>query len=78
MGLILFLIVGALAGWLASRFMNQSQGLLMNVIVGVVGAYIGGFLFGMIGIGATGIIGSLILATGGAVVLLWVLGKVRD
>ena len=77
MGLFLFLIIGALAGWLAAKFMNKSQGLLMNLIVGIVGAYIGGFLGGMIGISATSQVGLLVVATAGAVILLWILGKLK-
>ena len=49
MGLIVFLIVGGVAGWLAAKFMNKSQGMLMNILTGIVGAYIGGFLGGIIG-----------------------------
>ena len=77
MGLIAFLIVGGIAGWLASTFMNKSQGILMNIVVGIVGAYIGGFLGGAIGLSATGFVGSIVMATIGAVMLLWILGKVR-
>ena len=78
MGLIAFLIIGALAGWLASKFMNKSQGLLMNLVVGIAGAYIGGFLAGAIGLAATGFVGEIIVATIGAVILLWGLGKLRS
>ena len=77
MGLIAFLIVGGIAGWLASTFMNKNQGILMNIVVGIVGAYIGGFLGGAIGLSATGFVGSIVMATIGAVILLWILGKVR-
>ena len=66
MGFIAWLIIGGLAGWLASKFMNKSQGLLMNILVGIVGAYIGGFLGGLIGLSASGFIGSIIIATIGA------------
>ena len=77
MNFIAFLIVGGLAGWLASTFMNKSQGLLMNLIVGIVGAYVGGFLGSLVGIAATGLVRSIIMATVGAVVLLWVIGKLK-
>lgn len=78
MGLIVFLIIGGIAGWLASMFMNKSQGLLMNLFVGIVGAYIGGFLGNAVGLTATGFVGSIIMATIGAVILLWVLKKLRS
>ena len=77
MGLILFLIIGAVAGWLAAKFMNKSQGLFMNLIVGIVGAYVGGFLARALGISATNAIGELIVATAGAIVLLIVLRAIR-
>ena len=78
MGFIAWLIIGGLAGWLASTFMNKDQGLLMNIVVGIVGAYIGGFLGSAVGITANGFVGSLIIATVGAVILLWVVGKLRS
>lgn len=76
-GLIWFLIIGLVAGWLASRIMEQERGLLANLAIGVVGAFIGGFLGRMVGMQATGTIGGIILATLGAVVLLWIVGKVQ-
>ena len=69
-----WLILGGLAGWIASMITGRKdqQGCLMNIIVGIVGAAIGGALVGLIGGG--GIMGfnlwSLIVATGGAVILL--------
>ena len=73
-GLIAWLIIGAVAGWLASLVMktNRQQGLLMDIVVGIVGAFIGGFLFTEFG--STGITGfdiwSVFVAFTGAVVLL--------
>ena len=77
MGFIAWLIIGGLAGWLASMFMNKDQGILMNIVVGIVGAYIGGFLGSALGITASGFVGSLIIATVGAVILLWIVGKLK-
>jgi uncharacterized membrane protein YeaQ/YmgE (transglycosylase-associated protein family) len=74
MGLIAWLIVGAVAGWLASIVMksNRQQGLLMDIVVGIVGAFIGGFIFNEFG--STGVTGfnfwSVFVAFTGAVVLL--------
>jgi uncharacterized membrane protein YeaQ/YmgE (transglycosylase-associated protein family) len=74
MGWLAWLIVGAVAGWLASIVMktNRHQGLLMDILVGIVGAFIGGFLFSQLGSsGVTGFnIWSLFVAFTGAVVLL--------
>ncbi|MGI9389403.1 MAG: GlsB/YeaQ/YmgE family stress response membrane protein [Boseongicola sp.] len=75
MAFIWFIVIGLAAGWLAGRIMEQDRGMLANLVVGVVGAFIGGFLGRVIGLTATSLIGSLILATLGAVVLLWVVGR---
>jgi uncharacterized membrane protein YeaQ/YmgE (transglycosylase-associated protein family) len=72
MSLIGFLLIGLVAGWLASTFMRGgSLGLVGNLAIGVVGAFIGGFLFRLLGLAAVGTIGQLITATVGAVVLLY-------
>jgi uncharacterized membrane protein YeaQ/YmgE (transglycosylase-associated protein family) len=78
MSLILFLLIGAIAGWLAGNLMKGGGfGLIGNIVVGIIGAFIGGFLFGLLGISAGGIIGSLITATVGAAVLLWIVGIIK-
>jgi uncharacterized membrane protein YeaQ/YmgE (transglycosylase-associated protein family) len=78
MNFILFLLIGALAGWLAGKIMKgRGFGILGNMLVGVVGAFIGGFLFRAVGLAAYGLIGSLITATVGAVVLLFLIGLVK-
>ena len=74
MGLLAWLVIGAIAGWLASLVMktNRRQGLLMDIIVGIIGAFIGGFVFNQFGTaGVTGFnIWSLFVAFTGAVILL--------
>lgn len=80
--LLVWIIVGAIAGWLASIVMktNASQGLLMDIIVGIVGGLIGGWLLTALGIGGavTGInLGSILTAFIGAVVLLAILRVIR-
>ena len=80
MSFILWIILGAIAGWLASIVMgrNAQQGLIMNIIVGVIGAFAGGYVvefFG--GDGVTGFnIYSLFVAVIGAVILLWIVGRI--
>ncbi len=81
MSLIAWLVVGAIAGWLASLVMktNREQGLIMDIIVGIVGAFIGGFIFNALNLGGgvTGInIVSILVAFIGAVVLLAILRAV--
>ncbi|MBN2292131.1 MAG: GlsB/YeaQ/YmgE family stress response membrane protein, partial [Pirellulales bacterium] len=73
MGLLAWLIIGALAGWLASKVMTgHQQGLLMDIVVGIAGAFVGGLLFSQFGApGTTGFnIWSLFVAFTGAVILL--------
>ena len=66
-GLIIFLAIGAVAGWLAGTLMKGGGfGLLGNIVVGIVGAVLGGFVFGLLGLSATGLIGSIVTATAGA------------
>lgn len=81
MGLLSWLIVGGLAGWIASKIMNtdHSMGLIANIIVGVIGAFVGGFIVGIFGgSGVTGFnVWSILVAILGAVVLLWVVKKIR-
>jgi uncharacterized membrane protein YeaQ/YmgE (transglycosylase-associated protein family) len=73
--LIIFLVIGAVAGWLAGLLMRGGGfGLLGNIVVGIVGSVIGGFLFGLLGITAGGFVGSLVTAVVGAAVLLFVVG----
>ncbi len=75
MRIILFLLIGACAGWLAGNMMKGGGfGLLGNIVVGIIGSVVGGFLFGLLGISAGGMIGSIVTATAGAAVLLFVVG----
>ena len=71
--LLIFLAIGAVAGWLAGVLMKGGGfGLLGNIVIGIIGAVVGGFVFGLLGISAGGLIGSIITATVGAVLLLFV------
>jgi uncharacterized membrane protein YeaQ/YmgE (transglycosylase-associated protein family) len=67
-----WIIVGGIAGWLAGKLMKGGGfGILVNILLGIVGSVIGGWLFGLLGISvAAGFIGSLASATIGAIVLL--------
>ena len=74
MSLLYFIIIGAIAGWLAGQIMKGGGfGLLVNIILGIIGGAVGGWLFGQLGISAGGGLGgSLITATVGAVAVLFV------
>lgn len=72
--LIIFLAIGAVAGWLAGVIMKGGGfGLLVDIIVGIIGALIGGFVFGLLGISAGGLVGSIITALVGAIILIFII-----
>ncbi|MFT4563919.1 MAG: putative membrane protein YeaQ/YmgE (transglycosylase-associated protein family) [Gammaproteobacteria bacterium] len=79
MGFILYILIGALAGWLAGTLMKGGGfGLIGNIVVGILGALVGSFVFTLLGISAGGIIGSLITATAGAALLLFIVGLIKN
>lgn len=70
----ILLVVGALAGWIAGLLLGRGGfGLVGNLILGVVGSFLGRFVLGVIGFYATTTLAVLLTAVGGAVVLLWLL-----
>jgi uncharacterized membrane protein YeaQ/YmgE (transglycosylase-associated protein family) len=78
MTIILFLVIGAVAGWLAGQIMKGGgYGLIGDIIVGIIGSVIGGWLFGVLGIAAGGLIGSLIAAVVGAIILIALLRLIK-
>lgn len=77
-GLIWWIVVGLIAGFLAGKVMKGGGfGILMDIIIGIVGSILGGFLFGLIGISAGGLIGSIVVAFVGAVILLWIIRQFK-
>ena len=77
--LIIYLLIGAVAGWLAGLIVKgYGFGLLGNIVVGIIGSFIGGWLFGHFGIATgSGVLGAILGATVGAVILLLLLRLVR-
>ncbi|PLX98633.1 MAG: GlsB/YeaQ/YmgE family stress response membrane protein [Desulfuromonas sp.] len=76
--LVILLIVGAIAGWLAGVLMKKRGfGLPVNVIIGIVGAAIGRYLFDLLNISMRGLVGAIITATCGAVVLLFAVSLIK-
>ncbi|HEX3147540.1 MAG TPA: GlsB/YeaQ/YmgE family stress response membrane protein [Gemmataceae bacterium] len=76
-GVIAWLIVGLIAGFLASRVMGSGgYGLIGDIVVGLIGAFIGGAVCGMIGVGAYGLVGSIVVAFIGACLLIWIVRMV--
>jgi uncharacterized membrane protein YeaQ/YmgE (transglycosylase-associated protein family) len=79
LGIIGWIVIGIVAGWLAEKVMGRNHGLVTNLIVGVVGALLGGFIAGnLLGLDVGGFnIVTLLVAFGGAVLLLFLLGLVK-
>ena len=79
MGLLAALIVGGIAGWLAGVIMKgQGHGIVMTIVIGIVGVAIGGFVFSLVGVGANSLAGSIVTATVGAIILLWIVNKLKN
>jgi len=77
-GFLSFLLVGAAAGWLSGMLIKgRGFGPLGNILVGIVGAFIGGFVLGVLGIHASGLVGQLIFATLGALLFVWLLRFIK-
>jgi uncharacterized membrane protein YeaQ/YmgE (transglycosylase-associated protein family) len=76
-GIIAWIIIGVLAGWITGKLMKGSGfGFLMDMVVGLVGAFIGGFIsyhLGLGGVGEHGLIISIVIAVIGAVILTWII-----
>ena len=79
-GWISYIIIGAIAGWLAGKIVKGGDsGLVMNIVIGIIGALIGGFLLSFIlNTAGGGWFFTLFTATLGSVILLWAVGKVRS
>lgn len=73
MDFIWFILIGALAGFIAGKIMRGGGfGLIINLVLGIVGGLLGGWVFSLFGFAASGIIGSLITSVVGAVIILWI------
>ncbi|HVM88709.1 MAG TPA: GlsB/YeaQ/YmgE family stress response membrane protein [Puia sp.] len=78
MYMVWFIIIGAIAGWLAGQITKGGGfGLLGNIIVGILGAVIGGWIAHALGIFSGSIVGEILIATGGSVVLLFIIGLIK-
>ena len=79
MDFVWFLLIGAAAGWLAGLIMKGGGfGIVGNLIVGIIGAFLGGFLFTQLGLSSGGgLVGALITSLVGAVVLLFLVGLIK-
>lgn len=73
--LLIWLLIGAVAGWLAGQIVKgHGFGLIGNIVVGIVGAFLAGWLLPGLGLGLSGIVGSVVYAAIGAIILLVIIG----
>jgi uncharacterized membrane protein YeaQ/YmgE (transglycosylase-associated protein family) len=76
--LIVWLVVGAIAGWLAGVVVKgHGFGVIGNIVVGIVGAFLAGWLLPGLGLGLSGIVGAIIYAAIGAIILLLLIGLIK-
>lgn len=76
-GLIGALVIGILAGWIAEKVMSRNHGLLTNLVVGVVGSFVGAAVAGLLGFAYAGFLPSLVVSAGGAILFLFILDFIR-
>lgn len=73
MDFLWFILIGALAGFIAGKIMRGGGfGLIINLLLGIIGGVLGGWVFSLFGFAANGIIGSLITSVVGAIIFLWI------
>jgi uncharacterized membrane protein YeaQ/YmgE (transglycosylase-associated protein family) len=77
-GWIAAIIIGGIAGWLAEQFMKSQMGLVMNIVIGIIGAAVASWLFGLLGITFAGWIGYLIAGFIGACNLIAIRPRVQQ
>ena len=78
MELLIFLLIGAVSGWLAGQvFKGSGFGLLVNIVVGIIGGFIGGWLMRQFGAAGGGLLWQILVSAGGAWLLLWVISRLK-
>lgn len=77
-GLISWIVVGLIAGWLAGKVMKGGgYGVVADIVLGILGGIVGGWVFGILGLHAGGLVGSIVVAFVGAVILVWIVRRVK-
>ncbi|WP_433829138.1 GlsB/YeaQ/YmgE family stress response membrane protein [Flavobacterium anhuiense] len=78
MDFLYFLLIGAISGWLAGQiWKGRGFGIIGNIVVGIVGGFIGGWIAGKLGIGGGGLLWQILIAVGGAWVLLFIISFIK-
>lgn len=71
MGIIITLITGAIAGWLAGKLMDSEGSMIRNILLGLIGGVVGSIVLGIFGLHGSGLIGGTIVSVVGACILIW-------
>ncbi len=71
-GILISLALGAISGWIAGKLMESDGSLLRNIILGILGGVVGSIVLGLVGLGGSGYIGTIIVSVVGACLLIWV------
>jgi uncharacterized membrane protein YeaQ/YmgE (transglycosylase-associated protein family) len=74
---VIFLVIGLIAGAIASFYLGRQQELVPNLLTGTIGAIVGGFIARLLGLSADNVIGEIVLATAGAVICLFLWQRLR-
>lgn len=78
MEIIWFILIGLVAGWLAGQLVKGGGfGVVGDIVLGILGALLGGFLFSALGVSSAGLLGSIITATIGAILLIFLLRAIK-
>ncbi len=77
MGIIFSLIIGAIAGWGAGKIMHSEGSLIRNIILGILGGFVGSVAFGLIGFTSTNVIGQILTGIVGSCILLAVVNAIK-
>lgn len=76
--LLWVVLLGILAGWIAGQITKgRGFGLLGDLVVGILGSLLGSFVFGLLGLAAYGLVGRLVISVAGAVILLWLIRRIK-
>ena len=77
-GILVSVLIGAIAGFIAGKIMNKGMGLLICILVGIVGCFLGSWIFGLLGASPNpSFWGRLLVGTIGSVVLLWLVSLIK-
>lgn len=76
MNILISILIGAISGWLASVIMNSKSGLIRDIILGIIGGFLGSFIFDKLGITFYGYLGTILVSVVGACIIILVVDKI--